>query len=211
MSVYVISDTHFGHDNLITYCDRPFQNAGEMDAQIINQWNSTVDPRDTVLFGGDLAISSPQDAITYQQQLNGKFTLLTGNHDEFDKWRTPFPVMESQYFTYSHYGDEYEFYYSHWPAQYQARTTRDDNRVQPDYAALPSWFEGWNLHGHVHNNDLEKFPFVNHTQKTVNVGADLLQFTPLDMNSLVRILKQGESYETVADVPDDVYSVATSF
>lgn len=207
MSVFVISDLHLGHKNIIRYCDRPFNSVSEMDEKLIRNWNRKVGPQDTVLYGGDLSLKSPTTGIEYVNRLNGEFVLLRGNHDGFDKWRTPFPVLEAEYFTYNHHGEKFTFYYSHWPEDYQEKTNRDDNRKEPAYSKPPEWFDGFNIHGHVHNNDVDAFPFVDFRERTVNVGADLLSFTPISLDELVEILKQEERYQTVEEVPNNVYTV----
>ena len=40
--LFFTSDLHLGHANIIRYCDRPFANVGEMDAELIRRWNETV-------------------------------------------------------------------------------------------------------------------------------------------------------------------------
>lgn len=47
-NAFVLSDTHFGHANVIKYDNRPFTNVKEMDNKMIENWNRTVKPDDTI-------------------------------------------------------------------------------------------------------------------------------------------------------------------
>jgi len=203
MSLFLLSDTHFDHGNIIKYCDRPFSSASEMDSLMISNWNERVSYDDTVLFGGDIAMARGKIAIEYAQKLNGSLVLLDGNHDDIDEAEAPFPILKSYYFTYEFEGTEYEFYYTHWPLM--SRSKREDDRDAPKWSKPPEWFDGWYLHGHVHNNDVGNYPFVNPNEKMVNLGVELLEFTPIEIEELIRILDAGGRYDTVSDVPEDVY------
>lgn len=205
MSLYFISDTHFTHDNIRRYCDRPFKSCSEMDEELVQNWNARVSRGDKVIFAGDFVMGSDSVAKEFAERLNGQITVLSGNHDDFDKFDVPFTVVESLYFTYQYKGQEYNFYCSHWPRNYHKTTKRNDSRKEPIYSNPPSWFNGWMIHGHVHNNDLQTFPFVNHTNKTINVGVEVLEYTPIRVDELIDIIRQGELYESVLDVPDEIY------
>ena len=80
--VWLTSDTHFGHANIIKYCNRPFKDTNEMDESIIKTWNSQVDPHDLVIHLGDVAFA-PSDRIKYiMDRLPGHKLLVLGNHDK---------------------------------------------------------------------------------------------------------------------------------
>lgn len=80
VDIWLISDTHFGHANIIKYCNRPFADAEEMDAVLIENWNRTVKPQDHVYHLGDVAVS-PQRLHQVLPRLLGHKRLILGNHD----------------------------------------------------------------------------------------------------------------------------------
>ena len=47
--IYFTADTHFGHENVIRFCGRPYATAAEMDEALVESWNSRVKGNDTVL------------------------------------------------------------------------------------------------------------------------------------------------------------------
>ena len=48
MTSYVISDTHFGHNNVIKFDNRPFADVTEMNEAMVTNWNNTVKSTDTI-------------------------------------------------------------------------------------------------------------------------------------------------------------------
>lgn len=79
--VYFTSDTHFGHENIIRYCNRPFQNAEEMNAELIRRWRETV-PEDGIVFHlGDFAHGNARLWNDILCALTGRKYLILGNHD----------------------------------------------------------------------------------------------------------------------------------
>ena len=81
-NIWFTADTHFGHSNILRYCERPFDNIGEHDLALIDNWNSCVRPGDTVFHLGDLALASKGRLKSIIERLNGQITLLLGNHDK---------------------------------------------------------------------------------------------------------------------------------
>jgi calcineurin-like phosphoesterase family protein len=55
-NTYVIADTHFGHKAIIEFEGklRPFKTIEEHDEALIENWNRTVTPFDTVIHLGDV-------------------------------------------------------------------------------------------------------------------------------------------------------------
>jgi calcineurin-like phosphoesterase family protein len=76
---WLTADEHFGHTNIIKFCNRPFSTIEEMNEAIIARHNEVVGIYDTVWHLGDFAW---HNANQYLKRLNGKHHLIFGNHDK---------------------------------------------------------------------------------------------------------------------------------
>ncbi len=80
MTAFVTSDSHFGHTNIIKYCNRPFKSVEEMDAELQRRWNEIVTPDDVVYHLGDVCLRKSMTSH-WARELNGQKYLILGNHD----------------------------------------------------------------------------------------------------------------------------------
>ena len=82
--IFLISDTHFNHNNIIKYCDRPFKEADEMNWFMVERWNSLIKPQDKVYHLGDVYMGggfTREYTDNLLSKLNGHKRLILGNHD----------------------------------------------------------------------------------------------------------------------------------
>jgi len=77
---FFTADEHFGHENIIKYCNRPFRNIGEMDSVLIENFNLTVSKNDVTIHAGDFAWKNEKE---YLKKLNGTHIFLKGSHDHW--------------------------------------------------------------------------------------------------------------------------------
>jgi calcineurin-like phosphoesterase family protein len=90
--LYITSDFHLGHTNIIRYENRPFKTVEEMDNEIICRSNERTKEDDTIIHVGDFCFrNSPggkegegtiNRSSTYLRQLKGNWILIKGNHDK---------------------------------------------------------------------------------------------------------------------------------
>ena len=92
MTIFFTSDTHFGHGNIIKYCNRPFSSSEHQTNELIKNWNSRVSPKDTVYFLGDFFFPMIKSQVIKEDvknfleicyALNGKIHFICGNHDAY--------------------------------------------------------------------------------------------------------------------------------
>lgn len=86
-NIFFISDTHFGHENMLKFTNytgermRPFDSIEELDELMIENWNKMVGPNDRIYHLGDVVYKCKnRDQI--MSRLNGKKVLVKGNHDK---------------------------------------------------------------------------------------------------------------------------------
>jgi len=83
-NIFVVSDTHFGHENIIKFCNRPFSDVWDMNEGLIQRWNAVVTDEDIVYHLGDVYFGKNGRVL---ERLKGKKRLVLGNHDNLqDKY-----------------------------------------------------------------------------------------------------------------------------
>lgn len=111
MKYFVIADTHFGHQRIIDYCNRPFRSVEDMDKALIKNWNECVSNQDIVIHLGDLFLGSREACAALINKLNGRKLLIRGNHDNWSdnfyreigfEYVSKFPILYENFFLMSH-------------------------------------------------------------------------------------------------------------
>jgi calcineurin-like phosphoesterase family protein len=80
-NLWFTADTHFGHNRIIQYYNRPFVDHLEMEEVMIDKFNSVIKKGDTLYHLGDVSWSL-YDLNRFFGRLNTKqIHLILGNHD----------------------------------------------------------------------------------------------------------------------------------
>lgn len=178
--VFFTSDTHFNHENIVSFCERPFKDAKEMDETLINNWNRVVGEDDIVFHLGDFCFGGVAKWKNYLDRLNGRVYLILGNHDLKNIRQGLTGRFEEVNGGMCIWIEDYQIFLSHYPFLCFEGGYRDDV---------------WQLFGHVHSRigntgfDADRLNYLYPTQ--LDVGVDNNNFTPLSYNEVkLRILEQ---------------------
>jgi len=195
MSLWFTSDLHFGHRNIIGFCDRPFNTVHEMNEAIIAQWNSQVEPNDVVHVLGDVCMGHLDDSVPLLARLNGFKMLTPGNHDPVwpgttgarrEKWGAVYrDVFEIQATTWeanlftpdpTHSGATARVMFCHFP--YLGHDHRDFDDFRPvDHG-------GWLVHGHTHG-------LYRQSGRQIDVGIDAWGGELVSLDTLIGLMHDG--------------------
>lgn len=131
---YYISDTHFGHFNILRYDNRPFFTVKEMDEALIGRWNEVVSDDDTVYILGDFSWYDESETLAVLDQLSGRKVLIKGNHDRVS------PLISKRFVKVCDY----------------LEIKDGDIRVVMSHYPMPFWNgqfrDSVHLYGHVHSS-----------------------------------------------------------
>jgi calcineurin-like phosphoesterase family protein len=167
---FVISDTHFNHAGILEFKDyigkpvRGFDSIEQMNQCMLDNWNDTVGPKDTVIHCGDVLFGLDKvDWLTANfAKLPGKKRLVLGNHDN-PKHLAPFFKDIQMWIDMSDKG----FLFSHTPQH--ASTLAESHRFGTGKVL--------NVHGHIHTNPSPEGPYKC-------VCVEQTNFTPVDIETL---------------------------
>ena len=167
-NIFFTADTHFGHNAIRRFCDRPFDTVKKMDEALIQNWNALIRPRDTVYHLGDFSYKAADDLHCYLKRLNGKIHLVLGNHDNHNL-RVDCGSLKSvndlltvnidgQRITLCHYAMRV------WPASHRG---------------------SWHLYGHSHG----KLP-DDPNSLSIDVGVDCHDYFPIPFDRVKELMAE---------------------
>lgn len=169
--IWFTSDTHFGHGNVIKYCNRPYRTSDEMDRSLIDNWNSVVQPQDIVYHLGDVGFMQEPQLINILQRLNGNKILIMGNHDKV--------IKRSKAAFYKCFGSIHDYY----------DLSHDGQKYVLSHYPMLSWNGSGRgsimLHGHSHGTT--NYGHLK-TGKILDVGVDCHNYTPIDIPTVLRLM-----------------------
>ena len=157
----MVADTHFGHTNIIKYCNRPFNSVGEMDEVLIERINKYVRPIDYLYHLGDFCFGKRSESVRYYlNKINCKnIVLILGNHDyvkhvKNERFREIHPILirtiNNQPMTLCHYSMRV------WHKKH---------------------YGAWHLYGHSHGT-------LDSLDKSMDVGVDTNNFYPYHFDEI---------------------------
>lgn len=170
--IFFTSDLHLGHKNVLKLCDRPFDSIEQMDACLIDNWNSKVTNNDTVYILGDLMFRNSVPPEEYLSKLKGKKHLIRGNHDR--TWMKKVNI------------DDY--FVSNENLSY---ITDGKHRITLCHYPMMSWphmnTNGYMIFGHIHQNtDAVYWPIIEKSEFMLNAGVDINGYAPVTFDELVK-------------------------
>lgn len=79
--VWVWSDQHFFHKNIIAFSERPYESVDQMNEHMLANYNEYVGENDICIWGGDVGFGGNGAINELLEQCNGYKILIVGNHD----------------------------------------------------------------------------------------------------------------------------------
>jgi calcineurin-like phosphoesterase family protein len=178
--IWVISDTHFNHANILTFKDSAtgklvrgdrFSSAKEMDDYMIERWNSVVKPGDKVYHLGDVMFGDREYFQKLWPKLHGQKRLIVGNHDDIKY------LSSGGFFSKVHMWrmfPEFGLVLSHVPL-HQTSTMHYGSKDKG--SLLPTPIQLLNVHGHIHQNASPPGPYRN-------MSVEAIDYTPVNIEEL---------------------------
>ena len=161
---YIISDTHWGHKNIIKYCDRPKYHE---DLMIAN-WRQIVKPKHKILHLGDLMMGGDDYFYYFKEnvapRLTGDKYIILGNHDKrkYDYEEIGFKVIKP--FSFDYRGHKVSF--DHYPKLFNVDSKRT-----------------LHVHGHIHNHAYSRGEVRR--WGNINVSVEAIDYKPRQITRLL--------------------------
>lgn len=163
IKIWCISDPHFGHANIIKYCERPFDSAESMNLCLADNYKNTVGINDIVIWNGDVSFMPLEETNEIVDSLPGYKILIVGNHDiERGKSRVRNLNFNEIRFSMTLMVNNFQLLFTHYPLQFTPK-------------------QAVNVHGHCHHRD----PGPECVGRYINVSVEQTNYTPRPLDSVI--------------------------
>lgn len=170
MNTWLISDTHFFHEKIKQYCDRP----DDWQDRILNNWKNIIKNDDTVYHLGDFMFGKIDHKINYLKEfITGNIILIKGNHERsgvsWFKNNLNIELIKNKFYIIN--VDDVKIALSHVPLNSNILV---DNDIKV------------NIHGHIHNN----YYFIKKEKDMVwfNVSVEQLNYKPINICNIIEYI-----------------------
>ena len=206
--LWLVSDTHFGHNKDFILTPRRFNTVEQHDATLIKTWNDLVDVNDTVVHLGDFIVGAQDQTYELGEHLlhtlQGNKIFLWGNHNAYLKtlYRN---LTKEQYgkqdievypLTTRKYGSPVTFMGNN--LLLEVKTDRRTQLVFCSHFAHRLWFDSnkgvWHCSGHSHSNDPQSQPdFLD--CKRLDVGIENFG-GPVSFDKIAEVMNKKQQFKT---------------
>lgn len=173
------SDLHLGHDNIISFCERPFTTVQVMNEKIINNINKLVSPNDTLYLLGDVSFLPADNTYGYIKRINCPVVLIRGNHDHSNRIKNV-PYAEI-YREMDIMLGKHVVTLSHFPYSGDSGPYDRFPELRPKDVGL------WLLHGHTHSKER-----IQRQRRMIHVGMDAWQYHPISELDVIKLIENNE-------------------
>ena len=177
---WILSDTHFGHRNIIGFCHRP----DDFEMIILENVAQMVpdSPETTLLHLGDLCYRGNAEfralIAPHIEPKSGRKLLISGNHDrQRHSFYKKCGFKQSRPFSIRWGNTEVSF--SHYPW-----SEEEEGRPMPA--------KHLRIHGHIHNNGYTRSAYVPFLKNHVNLSVEQTKYRPVNLALLLAAVLDGK-------------------
>lgn len=165
--VWMWSDLHFWHKNIIEFSERPYDDLEQMHEHLLLNHNELVGPDDIVIWGGDVGFKGTTILNEMLAEYNGYKILIVGNHDFNGKKLRKLAFDETHLVYAIEVPDQgVSMLFTHYPM----------------YNIPKPWV---NIHGHLH-----AFPNpVSNHPRHLNINCEIQGYKPVALEQVVQRAK----------------------
>ena len=165
--VYLVSDMHIGHESIIKYCSRPFNNVHSMNDNLLSSFLSVLKKGDVLIIVGDISMDYNRYGNYFLRQLPCDVVLVAVNHDMDLKTKSiEGHKVDFMCSTLNVKVGEMNLFLSHYPVN---ELLLAKNEI--------------NVHGHIHNRVLDKS--LGTGGRHFNVSVEVIEYKPIKLLDLI--------------------------